>query len=182
MRDQSSEECDDNNNSNGDGCSSNCLIESGFYWSGGSANSFDTWIVLVNIYFDSIDLDNTVSISFSQSINNSSITKSDISIEITGPADSYSFSYSISFISNKMLKIKLDENDILFGNNKEVMKITLNKSSFYSINGSPLYNNTVSWNPYQIVDNRAAIESAGTSVFNSLTVTIGVMMTSNIVL
>ena len=182
MRDQSSEQCDDNNSSNGDGCSSGCLVENGYYCSGGSETSFDTCGVMVNIYFDSIDLENTVQISFSQPINNSSITKSDISIEIKGPADSYSFSYSISFISNKKLQVQLDENDILFGYNNEVMKITLNKSKFYSISGGPLYNNTVSWNPYQIINNRAVIESAGTSVFNSLTVTIGVMMTSNIVL
>ena len=91
MRDQSSEQWDDDNNSDGDGCSSNCLVENGYKWSGGSATSPDTCRILVKIYFDSIDLDNTVSISFSESINNSSITANDISIEITGPASSYKF-------------------------------------------------------------------------------------------
>ena len=136
MRDQSSEQWNDDNNSDGDGCSSNCLVENGYKWYGGSATTPDKCGILAKIYFDSIDLDNTVSISFSELINNSSITANDISIEITGPASSYNFNYSISFISNKQLKISLDENDILFGNSDEVMKITLNKLKFYSINGN----------------------------------------------
>ena len=140
------------NNTNGDGCSSNCLVENGYYWVGGSATSSDICgNNTIYTYFDSIDLENTVYISFSQPIYNQSITKNDLSIEITGPANSYFFNFSISFITSKILQIDLYDSDIIFGYKNEVMKIVLNKSKFHSTNGGSLYNNTIIWNPYQIV-------------------------------
>ena len=38
-----SENWDDGNTSSGDGCSSSCVVESGYTWSGGSASTRDTW-------------------------------------------------------------------------------------------------------------------------------------------
>ena len=63
IRDQTSEECDDDNNDDGDGCSSNWKVENTYYWSGGTVTSKDTWGNLVYIYFESIDSDNTVLIT-----------------------------------------------------------------------------------------------------------------------
>ena len=37
------EEWDDKNLNNGDGCSSTCKIEYGFYWTGGSMTQVDVW-------------------------------------------------------------------------------------------------------------------------------------------
>ena len=182
FRDQSSEECDDNNNTDGDGCSSNWKIENTFYWIGGSSTSQDTCGVLVYIYFNSIDSENTILIGFSQAMNNSIISNDDILIKITGPASSYSFTYSSKFTQEKQLQIKFLAKDIIFGNQNEVIDITLLKTKFASLNGYPLYNNTVSCNPNQIIDNKAAIASAGTSLYSTLTFTLGVMMTSNILL
>ena len=85
IRDQTSEECDDDNNDNGDGCSSNWKVENTYYWSGGTVTSKDTWGNLVYIYFESIDSDNTVLINFSQVMSNITILNDDISIKITGP-------------------------------------------------------------------------------------------------
>ena len=182
IRDQTSEECDDDNNDDGDGCSSNWKVENTYYWSGGTVTSKDTWGNLVYIYFESIDSDNTVLINFSQAMSNITISNDDISIKITGPASSYSLVYTSQFIKEKQLQIKVSIKDIVYGNKNEAMNITLSKTKFLSLNGYPLYNNTLSCNPNQIIENKQILESAGTSLFSILILTLMILMASNVLL
>lgn len=39
------ENCDDFNNLDGDGCTSNCIIEEGYYCSGGTSNTSDVCLL-----------------------------------------------------------------------------------------------------------------------------------------
>ena len=62
------------------------------------------------------------------------------------------------------------------------MNITLQKLKFYSSQGYPLYNNTLNWNPFQIVDKNLLLENVGTSIFYILLLTLMIMMASNTLL
>ena len=44
-----SSKCDDGNTANGDGCSSSCIIETGWSCSGGSSTSIDVWNIVINL-------------------------------------------------------------------------------------------------------------------------------------
>ena len=50
-----SEQCDDGNLVNGDGCSSICKIESGFIWSGGTIYVMDTWVAWTTGFYPNTD-------------------------------------------------------------------------------------------------------------------------------
>ena len=120
--------------------------------------------------------------NFSQAMSNITISNDDISIKITGPASSYSLVYTSQFIKEKQLQIKVSIKDIVYGNKNEAMNITLSKTKFLSLNGYPLYNSTLSCNPNQIIENKQILESAGTSLFSILILTLMILMASNVLL
>jgi cysteine-rich repeat protein len=65
-RDQINESCDDFNSLSGDGCSSGCLTEYGYYCSGGSANSKDVFLLKPYAKIVSISTSNLVTVELSQ--------------------------------------------------------------------------------------------------------------------
>jgi hypothetical protein len=130
----------------------------------------------------SIDHDNTAIISFSKEMQIFSVSTEDLSVVITGPANKYRLTYSASFLSPTQLQVKVNSKDIIFGDSNEVMTITLSKSKFISMNGEPIYNNEVKGHPHQIVDNSEFISAAGTATSSILAMTMGVIISSNVLL
>ena len=130
----------------------------------------------------SISDDNTAIISFSKEMQTFTVTTDDLSVVITGPANKYRLTYSASFLSSTLLEVKVKTKDIIFGNSNEVMTITLSKLKFLSVSGEPIYNDEVKGHPHQIVDESEFISAAGTATSSILGITMGVIISSNVLL
>ena len=102
----SGNECDDGNIINNDGWSSTCELEKCYHCVGGSPTSKDTWSLLyITPNITSISIDNTITVSFSHSMNQSLITLNDLQITIDS---SYfiDYSWSSKFTDSHTLIIK----------------------------------------------------------------------------
>ena len=115
-------ECDDGNRINGDGWSSKCELEKWYEWVGGSITSKDTWSLLyITPSISKISTDNTITISFSHVMNQTSITLNDLQVKI----DSYyyiDYSWNATYIDSQTLKLNVNSKTVLEGGEK----ITLN--------------------------------------------------------
>lgn len=59
----------------------------------------------MDISLDSIDSDNTATISFNKEMVIFNVTTDDYSVKMTGPANTYQLNYTASFENNKHLKV-----------------------------------------------------------------------------
>jgi len=110
------------------------------------------------------------------------ISESDLFVEITGPALSYELSYAAEFTSSTEMKVAVKTIDMVFGNKNEDLIITLNSSKFISKSGIPIYNNTVSGHPYQIVGNEELLNRVQTATSSTLQTTMAFILSTNILL
>ena len=96
-------ECDDGNLINGDGWSSTCELEKCYQCVGGSPTSKDTCSSLcITPNITSISTDNTITISFSHAMNQTSITLKDLQVTI----DSYytiDYSWNTTYMDSQTL-------------------------------------------------------------------------------
>jgi cysteine-rich repeat protein len=77
--------CDDGNNNNGDGCSSNCFVEKGYYCRGGyQGNQDHCYYISTEIERATIDAHNNLLLKFSKPvmINYLNLTQRDLDISI----------------------------------------------------------------------------------------------------
>lgn len=101
---------------------------------------------------------------------------------ITGPADEYRLTYSARFLSSTKIQVEVKNIDPVFGNSVEIMKITLVKSKFLSLIDEEVSNNVVEAHPYQMIENESLLSSASAATTSVLAITMGIIISSNILL
>ena len=133
---ETGEEWDDGNNFNHDGCSILCSIETGFNCTGGSSTTQDNCAAVgyMPTATLSVKQNNDLVITFNDTMTQTSISKTDLSVQIYGPQLLYSFSFTASFTSNEKLSIEMDIDSDITGNKEEyvIVKFT-NPSQFRSM-------------------------------------------------
>ena len=182
-RNGSDETWDDANIVDGDGWSSKCLIESGWQWFNGTSTTADNCYKQPVASIDSVSSNNIVKVKFSEKIknfqpqNNSSYT-----IAASGPYSPYQFTVSANFINEYTLSFNLTFASQMFGQNQETIKITFTQSEFLSNNGASLYNSYLETSLNKVSLTADAVSAMGSSINNAMSVSIVVMIASNLLL
>ena len=133
----STEECDDGNSFDFDGCSSECKIDTGYSWSGGSLTTPDTWIE--NQFMPKSELtvttENNLKLTFNDTMLIQDIAETDLYIQIYGPEGPYVFTWTAKYTDNKTVTIDMTYETPIQGSNRELVVVEyLERDKFKSSN------------------------------------------------
>ena len=177
------EQCDDYNNDNGDGWSYSCTVENNYQWIGGSISTRDYCYIKPNVKLASIDTSNLIILSFDKpmKIFNISSIKNSFNVAITGPKNTYKFSYTSNFSSENKISFQLNLIDQTIGYGVEKLTIEFS-DNFLSTEGTILKTNKISTSIYPKEEAPQAIKDSGTATTNILGITMGMIVFSNVLL
>ena len=164
-RDNPNETWDDGNIQNGDGWSSQWLVENGWQWLGGSPTTQDAWYKQPNATINSVSQNNYIQIRFSELMtefqpkNNSSYI-----ITITGPYSPYQYTVNGSFTDAYTLSFNWKLTSQMYGQNSEVFKVTFDQSQFISAKGATLATSYLETSLNKVSISPSTVQAMGSSI------------------
>lgn len=131
------ENWDDGNSFDYDGCSSNCDIEQGYLWSGGSPTTIDEWIenTFMPLAALTITQQNNLILTFNDTLFIVDIDSNDLYIRIYGTLLEYEFTWDAAYIDDKTVGVTMTYKNSFVGGNTELIVVEfVDRNKFMSTN------------------------------------------------